>query len=53
MDVHKSGDFPLLQLAECYDCLAQDNPAMREEYQRMEQEYRAKALEWEMPEEIP
>lgn len=52
LDVHTSGDFPLLQLAECYEYLAQDNPAMREEYYRMQQEYRAKASEWEMPGEI-
>ena len=58
LDVHTSGDLPLLGLTECYEMLRADekakvpsNTALIIQYEVMLDKYREASRNWRMPEE--
>lgn len=59
LDVHTSGDLPLLGLAECYEMLLADekaqipsNTALIIQYEMMLDKYREASRDWQMPTEL-
>ena len=59
LDIHTSGDLPLLGLVECYELLLADENAKRDpntmlviQYEMMLERYREASREWSLPEEL-
>ena len=59
LDIHTSGDLPLLGLVECYELLLEQerakipsNASLQLQYERMLDQYRTASRDWKMPEEL-